>query len=319
MSQPERSSQPSFFRQKALEYHQKGGAQEGDVLHLSPVWMKRAYWLIIAMSVAGLFFCIVGSLCEFASGSAVVRMVGRTDLTMSQAGVVLSVEVQPGQPVEAGQTLVTFMAEEERNAVARLRQEIDAQLVRFMRDPLDQSARQSLTALNAELEHARARLEARTLKAPFAGVLGDVRVQPGHYLAPGARVLSIHRADAPTFLMAFLPGHYRPLLKPGMPLRVELEGFRYEYQDLIIDSVASQIIGPDELRRFLGPDLGDAVKLEGPIVLVKARIPESHFVSEGQSFNYFDGMPANVRVPVRMEPIWTLMVPGWRGLFSHGS
>lgn len=319
MSQPEQSTAPSPFRQKAWEYHQKGGAEEGDVLHLSPRWMRRAYWLILAVAVVGLFFCVVGTLCEFASGPAVVRMVGRTDLTLSQAGVVLTVEVQPGQQVEAGQTLVTFMAEEERNTLERLRQEIDAQLVRFMRDPLDHSARQSLTSLNAELEHARARLDARTLKAPFAGVLGDVRVQPGHYLAPGAHVLSIHRDDAPTFLTAFLPGYYRPLLKPGMPLRVELEGFRYEYQDLIIDSVASQIIGPEELRRSLGPDLGDSVKLEGPIVLVKARIPEQHFTSEGQTFNYFDGMPANVRVPVRMEPIWTLMVPGWRGLFSHGS
>lgn len=319
MSQPEPSRAPSLFRQQAWEHHQKGGDEDGDVLHLSPVWLKRAYGLIVSVAVLGLVFCIVGSLCEFAAGPAVVRVVGRTDLTLSQAGVVLSVDVQPGQRVEAGQTLVTFAAAEERNAVDRLRQELDAQLVRFMRDPLDQSARQSLTSLNAELEHARARLEARTLKAPFAGVLGDVRVQPGHYLAPGAHVLSLHRADAPAFLMAFLPGYYRPLLKPGMSLRVELEGFRYAYQDLVVDSVASQIIGPEELRRSLGPDLGDAVKLDGPLVLVKARIPERRFTSEGQAFNYFDGMPAHVTVPVRMEPIWTLMVPGWRGMFSHGS
>ena len=106
------------------------------------------------------------------------------------------------------------------------------------------AARQPLTALGAELEQARARMEARTIRAPFDGMLGDVRVQPGQYLAPGTHVVSLRRKDAPATLLAFLPGYYRPLLRSGMPMSVELEGFRHEYQTLLIESVGSQIIGP---------------------------------------------------------------------------
>src|SRR5262249_41369719 len=151
----------------------------------------------------------------------------------------------------------------------------------------DLAARQSLTSLSAELEQAQTRMEARTIRAPFAGVLGDVRVQPGQYLAPGSHVMSLRRRDAPATLLAFLPGYYRPLLHPGMPLSVELEGFRHEYQTLHIESVGSQIIGPEELRRYLGPDVADAVVVQGPLVVVRANLPSRTFTSEKRELEYF--------------------------------
>ena len=39
-------------------------------------------------------------------------------------------------------------------------------------------------------------------------------------------------------MVALLPGEYRQLLKPGMPLRLDPQGYRYAYQHLIVDSVA---------------------------------------------------------------------------------
>jgi membrane fusion protein (multidrug efflux system) len=118
-------------------------------------------------------------------------------------------------------------------------------------------------------------------------------------------------------LLAFLPGHARPFLRPGMSLRVELDGFRYAYREVVIESVGDQVIGPVEVKRYLGPDLEDAVKVDGPLVLVKARMPSSSFESEGKVLGYFDGMSARAEARVRAEPIFLALFPGLKGLFTH--
>ncbi|MFP2928995.1 efflux RND transporter periplasmic adaptor subunit [Pyxidicoccus sp. 3LG] len=307
---------PSRFRKEALEYHARGVQEEGDVLRIAPAWTAWTFWLLVTLLVVALLCCVVGTLYEYASGPALVRVEGRTDLTVQEAGVVTSVAVQPGQHVEAGQVLVTFASDEEHGALERIRSEFDLQLVRFLRNPVDETARQALTSLRAEREQAEARMATRTLRARFAGVVGDVRIQPGQFLPAGTRVLSLTRGDPQLFLLAFLPGYYRPFLKQGMPLRVELDGFHYAYQTLTIDSVGDQIIGPTELRRYLGADLADAISLEGPIVLVKARLPSASFLSEGKVFNYFDGMPARAESRVRAESIMLVLFPGLKELFS---
>jgi membrane fusion protein (multidrug efflux system) len=308
---------PSLFRQAALDYFQQGPQREGHVLHISPVWARRAYQLLVVMIGVGVFFCGVGTFYEYASGPALVRMEGRTDLTVPINGIVAAVETLPGQRVEAGQVLVSFVADEERQALGRIRHEFELQLVRYMRDPSDTAAREALTSLRAERELAESRLKARTLTAPFSGVMGDVRIQPGQYLQAGTRALSLFREDARVFLLAFLPGYSRPFLRPGMSLRVELEGFRYDYQELTVESVGEQIIGPTELRRFLGAELADAVRVEGPIVLVRAKVSGQGFQSQGRAFSYFDGMPARAEARLKAESILLVLFPELKGLLPH--
>jgi membrane fusion protein (multidrug efflux system) len=309
----------SIFRKQAVEYYQTHQRQAGDVLHLTPAWTAWAYWVLVLTLGTALLFCVVGTVYEYASGPALVRVARRTVVTAPNGGVVASVEVQPGQRVAEGQPLVTLLAEEERHALARIQSEFDLHLVRYMRDLSDQGSRQALTALRAERELAQSRLEARSLRAPTAGVVGGLRIQPGQYLAPGTQVALLEEEGAPAYLLTFLPGYYRPFLRPGMPLRVELSGFHYDYRELTIDSVGEQIIGPSELQRYLGADLADAVKVEGPIVLVRARMPSHTFTSEGQVFGYFDGMPAQAEVAVRSESILLTLIPGLKALFSHDS
>ncbi|MCP3162143.1 efflux RND transporter periplasmic adaptor subunit [Myxococcus qinghaiensis] len=308
---------PSIFRKQAVEYYRHYRRQEGDVLHLAPSWTRWTYWLLAALLLGGGLFCLLGSISEFASGPALVRLDRRTEVTAPSGGVVAAIEVQPGQHVVAGQPLVTLQAEEERNTLARLQRELELHLVRYMRDPLDESSRQALTTLRAERELAQARLEARSLRAPVAGVVGDLRIQPGQFLASGTRVASLADDDASVHLLAFLPGYYRPFLRPGMTLRVELDGFRYDYHELRIETVGDQIIGPNELQRYLGQDQADAVKTVGPIVLVRARVPSHTFTSDGRIFGYFDGMPARAEAAVRVEPILLTLIPGLKALFPH--
>ncbi|WP_375746427.1 HlyD family efflux transporter periplasmic adaptor subunit [Corallococcus interemptor] len=310
---------PSPYRKEALEYRQQAHVESGgDVLRISPVWTRWAYWVLLgALACALLFFC-VGTLFEYAAGPALIRVEGKTDLTVAFSGVVLSVDVQPGQRVVTGQPLVRFASEQEQGTLARISREFELQLVRYLRDPSDEGARQALTGLRAERELAQARLEERTLRAPHAGVVGDLRLQPGQYISSGMRALSLWGDDATVAVLAFLPGQYRPLLVPGMDLRLELQGFAYEYRDLVIESVGDQIIGPGEARRYLGQELGDAIPLEGALVLVRARLPLRTFVREGRTFNYYDGMPARAEARVKSESILLTLVPGLKELLPHG-
>ncbi|AKF82290.1 membrane fusion protein, multidrug efflux system [Myxococcus fulvus] len=311
------TGKPSIFRKEALEYYQQHRRQEGDVLLLAPGWTRWTYWVLMGMLALGVLLCVVGTVSEYAEGPALVRVERRRDVMAQVAGVVATVDVQPGQRVEAGQTLVTFQADEEHSALSRIEHEMDLLLVRYMRDLSDQSARQALTSLRAERELAQARLSSRALKAPMAGVVGDLRIQPGQYTEAGAPVASLVEDDSSAYLLAFLPGYYRPFLRPGMSLRVELDGFRYDYRELVIDSVGEQLIGPAELQRYLGPGLADTVETTGPIVLVRAAIPSRTFAVNGRMLGYFDGMPARAQAAVRAEPIFVTLIPGLKVLLPH--
>ena len=151
------SANKSIYRQEALDHH-NSSHEEGDVLHIAPEWAQWMYWLLVAVLGMGLLYCCLGTVDEYASGPAVVQFEGRVELTSQVAGLVSAVEVRPGQRVSAGQKLITLISEEETASVERLRNEFELQLVRYLREPSDNAARQALTSLRAERELAEARL-----------------------------------------------------------------------------------------------------------------------------------------------------------------
>jgi membrane fusion protein (multidrug efflux system) len=305
-----------IFRDEALRHHE-GTQQDGDVLRISPAWTRWTYWTLLALLLAGLAYSLLGTLPEYATGPALVMVDGQSHLTVDTPGTVSSVEVRPGQQVQQGQALVSFRSQEEKSALERIQREFDLQLIRVLRDPSDESARQALTSLRAERELALARQQARTLRAPQAGVVSDLRIRPGQYVNPGESVVSIVGEGVTVSLVALLPGGYRPALEPGRPLRVELDGFPHEYHTFTIESVGDQIVGPGEVRRFLGPEISDALQLNGPMVVVRARLPSPTFTSQGRTFNYFDGMLARADARVRKERILVGLIPGLKGARGH--
>jgi membrane fusion protein (multidrug efflux system) len=305
-----------LFREEALEHH-AGRGDEGQLLRLSLGWTRWAFRALALVVTAAIVYAAVGTIHEYATGPAVVRVEDRADLTATFAGTVASVAVRPGQHVAAGEPLVQFVADEESAELARVDKEFELELIRVMRDPADLAARQSLTTLRAQKDHAAARLDQRIVHAQRAGVVSDLRIRPGQHLAAGDLILSIVGDDAPVSLVAVLPGRYRPALHPGMSLRFELDGYRYQYQELVIESVADDVVGPAEVRRYLGPDAADTVALTGPLVLVRARLPARSFSVDGKTYAFFDGLPGRADVRVRTEPILLTLVPALKGL-THG-
>lgn len=306
-----------LFRKEALEYHQGSPDAAGSVLRLSPAWLRWSYWLLVVVALGAAVFATVGTVHEYAEGPAVIRVQGRTDLTAKTSGTVASVEVAPGQRVAPGMVLVRFYTAEEAGELERISRELELQLIKTLRDPSDKVARQAQTSLLAQRERAESRLEERLIRAPHAGVASDIRIRAGQALSPGDTILSLIGEQTRFTLVAMLPGRYRPMLRPGMPLRLELAGFKYEYQNLAIDSVGNEVVGPAEVKRFLGQELADTVAVHEPVILVQARLPQSSFTADGKTFSYYDGMQGTADARVRAESVLVTLVPGLKALFDN--
>jgi membrane fusion protein (multidrug efflux system) len=304
-----------IFREEALQY--ATSRQDGELLQLTPTWARWAYWMILAAFAAVAVYCTVGTLHEYASGPAVVWLHGRVEVTAPVAGTVSAIEVKPGQKVEAGQVLVRFSSPLELAELQRVDHEFDLQLAKSLRDPSDQAARAALTALRTQRDVAAARLEQLSIRAPRAGAIGDVRIRPGQLIEAGSIVLTLLGEDQRCSVMTMLPAQYRPQLHPGLTLRFEVKGYQYAYQEMVITSVGTQIIGPNEVKRYLGQEIGDTLAVEGPVVLVEATPTSPTFTVDNQTFEFYHGMNGVAEARVRTESILLSIVPGLRVFFGR--
>jgi multidrug efflux pump subunit AcrA (membrane-fusion protein) len=300
-----------MFRSEAVAA-QASAARVGAPLRLEPRWIDRTYWSLLGMVLVALAYAALVRVGEYAHGPAVVRADGRIDVTCSNGGVVMSVEVRPGDRVAAGQALVRFHTESERQDLAHLDREFELKLVRLLLHPNDEGTRQSLASLRAARELAAARLADRAVTAPVGGVVRNLRIRPGQLLAPGDAVATIADEGQGRYsVVALVPGQYRPMLRPGMPLRFSLDGYQQVSAALEVESVDDGAVGPGEVRRYLGHELGDAVPAEGSLVLVRARLPGQGFLHDGQRYPYYDGIPGRVDLRVRSSRLLSLLF-GWR-------
>ncbi|MBX3187579.1 MAG: HlyD family efflux transporter periplasmic adaptor subunit [Labilithrix sp.] len=304
-----------LFRPEALAERARW-ADDGDVLRLDKRPVRWTYRIVVAAAVALLLFVCVFDVHEYATGAAVVRVEGRRAVTATYPGTVETLAVQPGQFVEAGAPLVRFYDAEERAQLTRVSNEFDLQLVRLLRDPSDLSAKQTLTTLKTQRDLAASIVAERTLRAPVAGTISDVRIRPGQRLAPGEPVLAIAPKDAEVSLVAVIPGESRPMIEKGAPVRFALDGYRYEYKDITVEEVGREVVGAAEIRRFLGPEVADTLHLPaGSFVLVRGKLPSQTFESEGQAYGYFDGLTGTAEIRIRKEPIVLLLLPALKGIF----
>ncbi|MEZ5064401.1 MAG: HlyD family efflux transporter periplasmic adaptor subunit [bacterium] len=313
-TRPPRTDEPTLgpdealFRAEALEEFQRGHGG-GRVLQLSPRWTDATFRILLAMLAIALVFLIVGRISQYASGPAIVRVVGDGPVAVRASGTVERVLVLPGDAVNEGDVIVRLWAGAEESELERARAAFELHLAQLLRNPQDESARAAAAAARPGVLLAEARLEERLVRAPRAGRVSDVRIQPGQLLAAGDPVVSIVAEADPLELVAFLPGRYRPLLEPGMALRIEVEGYAHAYEDLAIAQVGEEVIGPDAARRSLGADVRDAVLMTGPVVLVRARLPET-FRADGEEHSFFPGMTVRADARIRTQSILVTLVPG---------
>lgn len=302
-----------LFRREAVEAHVQRG-QRGDVIRVSPAWVGWSYWVMLIALIAACVYLVVGRVDQYSSGHAVIRMTGRTDVPARGAGTIKAIYVRSEDRVTAGQPLVRLDDTDQRHELERVEREFATQLRNRMLDPSDGAADANVRQLRVQRETARAALDDRTVVATRDGVVADIRARIGQPVAPGDTVLAIVDDRTDMYVIALLPGGDRPQLAPGMRLRLEIVGYRYAYQDLVIDDVANDVIGPAEARRYLGAQVADTLQLQGSLVVVRARLPSRNFVADGEAYDYHDGMLATAEVRTRSEPILFTLMPSLKKL-----
>jgi membrane fusion protein (multidrug efflux system) len=308
-------SQP-LFRAEALEHH-AGRREDGDVLRFGKTWAHAIYQLVLAAAVGCFVFVSFFAIDEYANGPAVVRVDGRTVISATAPGTIEAIHARPGELVHTGSVLVAMHDRDEANELARASSELDFQVVRMLQDLSSVAAREALPVLRAARDRARLAADSRRVRAGVDGYVTDIRVRPGQHVNAGDVLLALAPQNAETVsLIAMLPASYRPMLRSGLRMRFELDGFRYEYSDLTVSEVSSEAVGPGEVRRLLGEERGDAVQLDpGAKVFVSARIPTANFTSDGHPYGYYDGLTGTAEICVRRETILISLIPALRQWF----
>ena len=311
---PEFSSH--LFRKPAVEAFRQGERGEGDVLRLSPFWMTLTYRLLIGVLVVGLLFGFFARAKQYADGPAVVVLSDTTPLSATAAGTVAEVVVAPGDRVGEGEIVLRFFERSEAAELERIEAELETQLRRRLRDPSDPSIEQSLISLRAQRDLALSRLAQRSVRAPQAGTVGDVRVQRGQPVIPGQVLVTLASESREPRVVAFVPGRFRPELEPGQTLYFTVNGYPYSQVALEIANVGREIVGPMEAQRILGTTTGDAVDLQGPVVPVFARLTVTHFEAGAEELPYHSGLWGTAEIPIRSQRLLSTFLPFLETVFG---
>jgi membrane fusion protein, multidrug efflux system len=164
-----------------------------------------------------------------------LRAVREVVLAPEIAGRVVAIHFEAGQKVSAGQPLVDlYQGPEEADRASALAQAHYAsiQLERSRKlAPSNVEPRQLLEQHEAELEEAQAsvrqldaRIEQHHIRAPFAGVLGIRRINPGQYLNAGDAIATLTDLDQ-LYVDFNLPQQDLPQVRVGERVQVRTDAW----------------------------------------------------------------------------------------------
>ena len=159
--------------------------------------------------------------------------VNGTDVTTESGGVVRSIEFEAGQPVAAGKVLVRLNTANEEATLKAL--ETSAKLAETQARRWQQLGKDKLVSLDevqqrsaaaaaarAQVEAQRALIAQKTIRAPFAGVLGIRKINLGQFVSPGDAIVSLQQLD-PIYLDFSLPEQMIGKLAEGMTVQASVD------------------------------------------------------------------------------------------------
>ncbi|HXD39857.1 MAG TPA: efflux RND transporter periplasmic adaptor subunit [Ramlibacter sp.] len=157
------------------------------------------------------------------------------DVTTEIAGLVRSLHFRSGQDVKAGEVLLELNAESDRaqlqslqaaadlaaTVLARDRQQYEAQAVSRAQVDADEA---DVRVKRANVAQQAALVSKKTIRAPFAGRLGITTVNPGQYLNPGDKIVTLQTID-PIYVDFNLPQKQLAGLSLGQSLTLSSDAF----------------------------------------------------------------------------------------------
>jgi membrane fusion protein, multidrug efflux system len=135
-----------------------------------------------------------------------LRAVRGVDVTTEVAGLVRSIEFKAGDEVRTGQVLAQLNADSDVALLHSLEAAADLASITYERDKAQLAAEViskaqvdtdagDLKSKRAQVAQQQAVVEKKTLRAPFAGKLGISIVNPGQYLNPADKLVTLQTLD----------------------------------------------------------------------------------------------------------------------------
>jgi membrane fusion protein, multidrug efflux system len=144
-----------------------------------------------------------------------LRALRGVDVTTEIAGLVRQIHFKSGDEVRAGAVLVQLNADSDLAQLASLKAAADLAQVTLTRDQAQLAAQAisqaqvdgddaDLKSKRAQVASQQATIDKKTIRAPFAGRLGITLINPGQYLNPGDKVVTLQTID-PIYIDFNLP------------------------------------------------------------------------------------------------------------------
>jgi RND family efflux transporter MFP subunit len=205
-------------------------------------------------------------------------------LNAETAGVISRITIKPGEEVAAGAALLQLDDEQQRIAVDKAR--ADFAIAKTNRDRFTglrdlesasqqeyETAQNAFAAARASLEQADYNLSRRTVRAPFAGVLGLTALDVGDYLTVGAPITTID--DVSSLLVDFVvPESVAAQMKVGLELQAALQSADGRNVPARVRAVDSRIDPATRTRRIEAVlDNQDRSLLPGSTFAIALQLP----------------------------------------------
>jgi membrane fusion protein (multidrug efflux system) len=170
------------------------------------------------------------------SAVGTLRAVRGVDVTTEVAGLVRTVNIKSGDETTAGQVLAQLNVDADVAQLQALQAAADLAQTVYDRDKaqfdIEAIAKAQVDADAADLKSKRAQvaqqqalIDKKTIRAPFSGKLGISTVNPGQYLNPGDKLVTLQTID-PIYVDFFLPQQQLPQIAIGQNVIVSTDAYK---------------------------------------------------------------------------------------------
>ena len=157
------------------------------------------------------------------------------DISSEIAGLVREVNFKSGQEVKAGDLLIQLNADSDIGQLRAFEAAAELAAIVLERDKAQLEARAvsqaqvdsdtaDLKAKSALVVQQAATVAKKTIRAPFAGKLGITTVNPGQFLNPGDKIVTLQTID-PIYIDFYLPQKQIAGISSGMKVSVTSDAY----------------------------------------------------------------------------------------------
>jgi membrane fusion protein, multidrug efflux system len=164
-----------------------------------------------------------------------VRAARGVDVTAETAGLVRSIQFQQGEEAKAGQLLIKLNADADLALLRSLEAAAELAQIVYERDKkqfaiqavsqatLDSDAA-DLKGRQAQVAQQAALVDKKNIRAPFAGRLGISFINPGQYINPGDKIVTLQSLDK-VYVDFYLPQRELAKISTGQQVTVAADTY----------------------------------------------------------------------------------------------